>query len=96
MILGDWAPNFVVDTKLHSAPVFNKLANDDDPVGKLRADYILTTHDKVHIAQWRKFRPACVQTGEPRRRLPALPVHAGAVPGVAMTEGGAYTLCASA
>ena len=57
MILGDWAPNFVVDTKLHSAPVFQKLANDDDPVGKLHADYILTSRDKVHAAQWRKLAP---------------------------------------
>ena len=72
MILGDWAPNFVVDTRLHSAPVFNKLANDDDPVRKLRADYILTSRDRVHAAQWRKLAPLAYR---PENRVAVFPLY---------------------
>ena len=72
MILGDWAPNFVVDTPLHSAPVFQKLANDDDPVGTLHADYILTSDDKVHAAQWRHFAPLAYR---PENRVAVFPLY---------------------
>ena len=72
MILGDWAPNFVVDTKLHSAPVFQKLANDDDPVSRLHADYILTSDDKVHAAQWRHFAPLAYT---PANRIAVFPLY---------------------
>ena len=72
LVLGDWAPNFVVDTKLHSAPVFAKLANDDDPVGKLRADYILTSADRVHAALWHRLAPLAYR---PENRVAAFPLY---------------------
>lgn len=72
LILGDWAPGFCLNTPLKTAPVFKKLANDKSPVELLKADYILTSRDKVHTALWRKLAPASYR---PQNRVAVFPLY---------------------
>ncbi len=71
-IIGDWAPGFCLPTTLKTAPVFAKLANDDHPVETLHADFILTSRDRVHAEQWRKYAPA---TYRPENRVAVFPLY---------------------
>jgi 4-amino-4-deoxy-L-arabinose transferase-like glycosyltransferase len=71
-IIGDWAPGFCLPTTLKTAPVFAKLANDDHPVERLQADFILTSRDRVHSEQWRKFAPKAYL---PENRVAVFPLY---------------------
>lgn len=60
-LVGDWTPELCLENRLRAIPVFVGLANDDDPVRNLRADYLLVTQTPYPIALWNGFAPQVVR-----------------------------------
>jgi hypothetical protein len=61
VILGDWAPSLCLDTRIKAIPVFEHLANDDDPVARLHADYVLIGWYGKSRKLWNRLSPGLIQ-----------------------------------
>ncbi|MFY8052157.1 MAG: hypothetical protein ACOVP2_06050, partial [Armatimonadaceae bacterium] len=60
VVAGDWAPNLGFESDLRLPPVFKGLANDQDPVNRLRMDYVLTGRTPYPKRMWAKLAPGLV------------------------------------
>lgn len=54
VLAGDWAPNLCLDNRVRAVPVLPGLANWQDPVDRIGADWVLVTQTPYPVRFWRR------------------------------------------